>query len=341
MPPKRQSEGAAPATPAPAPPVGDGDGGGDDAPVTPGASPANWRQSLSSMSRSVSKWSEETARELEKTTQEAKEALAVQTEAAKVAYRESGGLEAALERTSSTVVAATAATREAAAAALAAASEIEVTFDEPGPLGLSFGSVGQTIEQVGVPKVVIEIEAGGTASNIEDSPIEVGLELIKVQGYSCEQLSFAATLDLIRAGSRPLTLTFKRQLLFEKRPDWIDTTDWENATDVTSPRVAAVGVPSIEPEPEPEPVGPAPPLGEVSVGVAVRVRPDAEAEAACLAVGMKWNAARKRRACGDPGEISEVCEDGCEIRHILTAFNRIYPHLIVFGADLGSVLAAA
>eukprot|EP01046_Picozoa_sp_COSAG06_P044979 COSAG06_NODE_6146_length_3087_cov_1.980254_1_plen_583_part_00 len=282
--------------------------------------PSPWRASLGGMSRSLSRFTEDAARELERTTQEAREALAQQTAAARDAYREreGGGREssfgAALERTSSGVAALTARASEAAAAALAAASEIEVTFVEPGPLGLSFGSVGKTHEQAGVPKVVIEVEPGGAASRMVECPIVVGLELIKVQDYSCEQLSFSATLDLIRAGSRPLTLTFKRPHIFEKRPDWVDETDWDAALDVTGDKVS---LPPHEPEPEPEPEPPpepAPELGEVSVGMAVCVRPDAEAEAACLDAGVKWNPARRGRAGGAAGEISEVCEDGSGVK---------------------------
>ncbi len=277
--------------------------------------PSPWRASLGGMSRSLSRFTEDAARELERTTQEAREALARQTAAAQEAYRESlgreGGLGAALDRTSSSVAALTAKASEAAAAALAAASEIEVTFTEPGPLGISFGSVGKTEGETGIPKVVIEIEPGGAASRMEPCPIERRMELTKVQGYSCEQLSFGATLDLIRAGSRPLTLTFKRPHIFDKGPGWVDDINWDAAKVVCKPD--EVSLPPHEPEPEPEPLAPpepAPQIEGVTVGMRVCVRPEVEAEAACVDAGVKWNPARRSRAAGLSGEVSEVCDDG-------------------------------
>ena len=149
-------------------------------------------------------------------------------------------------------------------------------------------------------------------------------------------------------------MQFKRPHLFEKRPEWLDSTDWDAALDITDGKSDSVGPPqsaesaeaevslsdrfyhrrpsSAEPdiakfygpnvfdrtratardvglppiaaesEPEPAPELPAaPPLAEVSEGLAVRVRPAAAAEAACAACGVKWNAARARRAGGAAG----------------------------------------
>jgi GNAT superfamily N-acetyltransferase len=110
-------------------------------------------------------------------------------------------------------------------------AEVDVTFVEPGPLGLSFGSEGNNYEDAVGPKVVLAIEADGGASRIPDCPIEVGLELVRVQGEPCGQLSFSDTLDLIKGGGRPLTLTFRAP---DVALDWVESDE-------------------SEPEPEPEP----------------------------------------------------------------------------------------
>eukprot|EP01043_Picozoa_sp_COSAG02_P045917 COSAG02_NODE_4246_length_5589_cov_162.475046_4_plen_84_part_00 len=71
-------------------------------------------------------------------------------------------------------------------------AEVEVTFVEPGPLGLSFGSVGQDHDAAVGPKLVLGIEEDGSASRMEDCPIEVGLELVRVQGLPCQELSLSS-----------------------------------------------------------------------------------------------------------------------------------------------------
>ena len=176
--------------------------------------------------------------------------------------------EQALERTSSAAAALSAKASEAVAEAVTAATEIEVTFAEEGPLGISFGTVGTSggDDEGGNPKVVIGLEEEGCAARMESCPIEVGMVIIRVQDVACEALTFAATLDLIRMASRPLTLTvrsppaalsprrapphpcvrgvqFKRPHLFEKRPEWLDSTDWDAALDITDGKSDSVGPP--------------------------------------------------------------------------------------------------
>ena len=43
--------------------------------------------------------------------------------------------------------------------------EIEVTFVEPGPLGVSFGSVGQNHDDALGPKLVLSVQAGSRPSH--------------------------------------------------------------------------------------------------------------------------------------------------------------------------------
>ena len=137
-----------------------------------------------------------------------------------------------------------------------------MTFVEPGPLGVSFGSVGQNHDDALGPKLVLSVEKGGSASRMEDCPIEVGLELIKVQSQPCQELSFSETLDLIRAGGRPLTLSFRQP---EIEPDWVKReteaeaeaeAEAETETERDSDRDWGQDMelePVIEPEPQPEP----------------------------------------------------------------------------------------
>ena len=136
-----------------------------------------------------------------------------------------------------------------------------MTFVESGPLGLSFGSVGQNHDDALGPKLVLNVE-GGSASRMADCPIKVGMELIKVQGQPCHERSFSETLDLIRAGGRPLTLSFRQP---EIEPDWV-----KRETDVEAEATAGAEteaeaeadaeresdrdwVQDMEPEPEAEP----------------------------------------------------------------------------------------
>ena len=182
-----------------------------DSPATP--APAEqpkvspWRRSLSGMGASLSKL-----------TEDAGQLVTEKAEAARAAYRESEGARAfvekseqALERTSSAAAALSAKASEAVAEAVTAATEIEVTFAEEGPLGISFGTVGTSggDDEGGNPKVVIGLEEEGCAARMEGCPIEVGMVIMRVQDVACEALTFAATLDLIRMASRPLTLTVR------------------------------------------------------------------------------------------------------------------------------------
>ena len=112
--------------------------------------------------------------------------------------------------------------------------EIELTVTKRGPLGITFGTIGKNAEDTKVPTVVVQIKPGGSVSRMKHCPIAEGMKLTKVQGRSCEALSFSATMELVRTDHRPLTLTFTHR----ERYGWVDTTDWSTAKDMRKTTIA-------------------------------------------------------------------------------------------------------
>ena len=155
--------------------------------------------------------------------------------------------------------------------------------------------------------------------------VEVGMLLICVQDIPCEEVSFGEALDLIREAERPLVLKFRKPALWDKaKMEWVEETDWDAALDISytdSTSVGAADTFSTAEQHEAAQLGcaqgvAAPPLVLPCVGLSVRVRPAPAAEAACLAVGVKWNAARARQAVSrEVGFIDSIdssgAADGC------------------------------
>ena len=179
----------------------------------------------------------------------------------------------ALERTSSGMSALTAKAAEVSDAAVAWGGTVQasqilggvstVSFTQEGPLGISFGSIGESTDHPDTPKVVIGVDEDGMAAQV--GGVRMNMVLIAVQDVPCEALSFNATLDLIRDGSRPLSLTFRLPSRWGTggKMNWVNDTDWDAALDVTTSEHAAslsqeteAGVTAAPAEPVPLPEGP-------------------------------------------------------------------------------------
>ena len=105
----------------------------------------------------------------------------------------------------------------AAAEQAAAGATILLTFDEPGSLGITFGSqkaavVGDSGAMSAVqPVVVREVDANSAAARAGSGRLKPNMRLVSVQGAAVGHIPREQTIAQVRAAGRPLVLGFAPQ----------------------------------------------------------------------------------------------------------------------------------